>query len=189
MRVVACFLSLLCVCVAEESCSYQLPDDFKTACGLLNLKVTSASGHTLVDDSNCDQLFSKAEFSTKPEIKYTAANTGKQYSLVMVDPDAPNHKEGQYWLHWIIANIKGSDLKDGNISSGDQVIGYHPPGPPKGTGEHRYIFLLFEQHHTNIQLTKPETRPRFPLAKWISEQEGLFCHLVAGIQFRVQFEE
>lgn len=42
--------------------------------------------------------------------------------------------------HWLVGNIKGSD-----VSTGDVIAEYRGSGPPKGTGMHRYIFLVFEQ--------------------------------------------
>jgi phosphatidylethanolamine-binding protein (PEBP) family uncharacterized protein len=40
----------------------------------------------------------------------------------------------------VIVNIPGQYL-----SAGTTVSEYAPPNPPTGTGEHRYIFLLFRQ--------------------------------------------
>lgn len=31
---------------------------------------------------------------------------GETYTLLMVDPDAPNHKAGEAWLHWILSNVE-----------------------------------------------------------------------------------
>lgn len=55
----------------------------------------------------------------------------------MHDPDAPagNH------LHWILVNISLSD--ENNL--GETLLEYKGPSPPKGSGTHKYIFLLLEQ--------------------------------------------
>lgn len=44
----------------------------------------------------------------------------------MVDPDAPSRESHscRSWLHWIVGNIKGDDLKKGNII-GDTFTGKH----------------------------------------------------------------
>jgi len=67
------------------------------------------------------------------------------FTLVMVDPDAP----GGHWLHWIQMNIKGSQAG----RDGDTITFYAGPTPPKGTGVHRYVFLLFKQHGKLDQAT------------------------------------
>mmetsp|Transcript_24009 Transcript_24009/g.33660 ORF Transcript_24009/g.33660 Transcript_24009/m.33660 type:complete len:119 (+) Transcript_24009:216-572(+) len=42
--------------------------------------------------------------------------------------------------HWVVVNIPGSD-----VSKGDVASSYVGAGPPKGTGHHRYVFLLYKQ--------------------------------------------
>jgi phosphatidylethanolamine-binding protein (PEBP) family uncharacterized protein len=42
--------------------------------------------------------------------------------------------------HWVVVNIPGSD-----VSKGDVLSTYIGAGPPKGTGLHRYVFLVYEQ--------------------------------------------
>jgi phosphatidylethanolamine-binding protein (PEBP) family uncharacterized protein len=71
----------------------------------------------------------------KPNIEYNAVED-TLYTLLMYDPDAPagNH------LHWIVINIPGS-----NINHGNTLLEYMGPAPPKGSGTHKYIFLLLEQ--------------------------------------------
>lgn len=61
---------------------------------------------------------------------------GKKYTLVMVDPDS-KYKE---WRHWCVINIP-----DKNPKNGVQISPYKPPQPPKGSGEHKYIFKWYEQ--------------------------------------------
>ncbi len=51
------------------------------------------------------------------------------YTLVMYDPDAPASKPNSY-LHWIQSPI-------GNIE-------YMGPSPPARSGDHRYIFEIYE---------------------------------------------
>ncbi len=40
-------------------------------------------------------------------------------------------------LHWMVTNIP-----EGDISKGEEVVEYMGPAPPKGL--HRYVFLLFK---------------------------------------------
>ena len=38
------------------------------------------------------------------------------------------------------------DIPNGkNLQNGKEIMGFSPSGPPKGSGPHRYIFLLFSQ--------------------------------------------
>jgi len=76
----------------------------------------------------------------------------KSFALSVVDP----HPVAQNWVHWLVINIpanvvsleEGASRKrmpSGSIelknSWGD--IGYGGPEPPKGTGDHPYIFTLY----------------------------------------------
>jgi hypothetical protein len=70
----------------------------------------------------------------------------------MVDP----HPVAQNWVHWLVINIpvnatsidegaSGKKMPPGSVelknSFGD--IGYGGPQPPKGTGDHPYVFTLY----------------------------------------------
>ena len=65
------------------------------------------------------------------------------YTLVNVDPDAPSRKAPQYreWRHWLVTNIPSNKIAEGTVNST-----YRGAGPPKGTGLHRYVFLLYKQN-------------------------------------------
>ena len=75
------------------------------------------------------------ETHVEPKIEYSA-KPNTLYTLIMHDPDAVVGN----WLHWVVVNIKGN-----NVKNGDELFEYTGPAPPKGSGKHRYIFLLFEQ--------------------------------------------
>jgi len=76
----------------------------------------------------------------------------KSFALSMVDP----HPVAQNWVHWLVINIpanvtsleegaSGKKMPPGSVelknSFGD--IGYGGPQPPKGTGDHPYVFTLY----------------------------------------------
>nr|XP_058897082.1 phosphatidylethanolamine-binding protein 1 [Kogia breviceps] len=75
-------------------------------------------------------------------IAWDGLDPGKLYTLVLTDPDAPSRKDPKYreWHHFLVVNMKGND-----ISSGTVLSDYVGSGPPKGTGLHRYIWLVYEQ--------------------------------------------
>lgn len=64
------------------------------------------------------------------------------YTLVLTDPDAPSRLQPKYreWHHWLVVNIPGND-----IASGETLSEYVGSGPPKGTGLHRYVMLVYKQ--------------------------------------------
>jgi hypothetical protein len=76
----------------------------------------------------------------------------KSFALSMVDP----HPVAQNWVHWLVINIpanvtsleegsSGKKMPPGSVelknSFGD--TGYGGPQPPKGTGDHPYVFTLY----------------------------------------------
>lgn len=63
---------------------------------------------------------------------------------LLEDPDAPSRKEPKFgeWHHWIVVNIPGN-----NLSNGDTLLEYVGAGPPIDTDLHRYVFLVYKQHH------------------------------------------
>ncbi|KAG8240930.1 hypothetical protein J6590_098371 [Homalodisca vitripennis] len=69
------------------------------------LAVESLPNHHSVTGEKCNSFYPKEEFKKQPTISYSGARKGEKYTVVMVDPDAPNHPEGKYYLHWIISNI------------------------------------------------------------------------------------
>ena len=68
----------------------------------------------------------------EPKVEYHA-KPNTLYTLIMHDPDAV----GGNLLHWVTVNIHGQN--------GDKLLQYKGPAPPKGSGTHRYILLLYEQ--------------------------------------------
>jgi len=76
----------------------------------------------------------------------------KSFALSMVDP----HPVAQNWVHWLVINIPANvatleegasrmKMPPGSIelknSFGD--LGYGGPQPPKGSGDHPYVFTLY----------------------------------------------
>lgn len=56
--------------------------------------------------------------------------------------------------------LRPKNLKD--------VMPYKPPGPPKKTGKHRYVFVLLAPANgtsEELHLTKPKTRQRWGTGK------------------------
>ncbi len=64
-------------------------------------------------------------------------NPNKFYTFLMFDPYAV----GGTKIHWLIVNIIQND-----ISTGNTIVSYKGPKPPKNSGKHYYVFSLFRQH-------------------------------------------
>jgi len=69
------------------------------------------------------------------------------YVLCLTDPDAPSRTSPKYreWHHWLVGNIPGDD-----IAKGDTLTEYVGAGPPKGTGLHRYVYVVYKQPEGKI---------------------------------------
>jgi phosphatidylethanolamine-binding protein (PEBP) family uncharacterized protein len=100
------------------------------------LKITYGSKE--VKDGN---ELKPSEVTNAPKITWNA-DAKDLYTLAMVDPDAPSRKDPKFgeWRHWLVINIPGNELSKGTV-----ISQYAGASPPKGTGLHRYIFLLFKQ--------------------------------------------
>ncbi|XP_067132921.1 protein D3-like isoform X2 [Centruroides vittatus] len=72
-------------------------------------------------------------YPTEPDVLYT---------LCLTDPDAPSRQNPKYreWHHWLVVNIPGTD-----VSKGEVLSEYVGSGPPKGTGLHRYVYVVYKQ--------------------------------------------
>jgi Raf kinase inhibitor-like YbhB/YbcL family protein len=85
----------------------------------------------------------------------------KSFALSVVDP----HPVAQNWVHWLVVNIpvntasieEGASQKKmppGSVelqnSFGD--IGYGGPQPPRGTGDHPYVFTLYALNIEKLNL-------------------------------------
>lgn len=81
-------------------------------------------------------------FHDPPQVSAKNVDANKLYTLVMLDPDAPDRKNhlARNWLHWLVV-----DIANGTLSTGKEIVDYEPPEPPPGTGKHRYVFLYLQQ--------------------------------------------
>lgn len=97
------------------------------------------------------------EVKDKPQVTYNAEK-GAYYTLMMVDPDAPSRQNHPFRevRHWLVMNILESA-----VESGDEVTEYRGSGPPKDTGLHRYVFLIFKQPDGVIVHDEPHTSNRY----------------------------
>uniref|UniRef100_A0A8C9PCY8 Phosphatidylethanolamine binding protein 4 n=1 Tax=Spermophilus dauricus TaxID=99837 RepID=A0A8C9PCY8_SPEDA len=100
---------------------------------------------------DCNNFRHKITYWMEPIVKFPGALEGATYTLMMVDPDAPSRSEPtkRYWRHWLVTDIKGNDLKKGNIQ-GQVLTPYKPPSPPANSGFHRYQLLVYLQERDEV---------------------------------------
>lgn len=79
------------------------------------------------------------EAKSAPSVEFQS-DPDSLWTLALTTPDGHFTDESKEYLHWMVANIKGSD-----ISSGEELCNYLQPFPPFGTGYFRYIFVLYKQ--------------------------------------------
>ncbi|CAH0558879.1 unnamed protein product [Brassicogethes aeneus] len=101
-----------------------------------SLLLVTYEGNLTVNNGN---ELTPTQVKNEPNVTWEA-KPDKYYLLIMVDPDPP----APFPLvnHWMIGNIPGNDY---HSSMADVIVEYRGSGPPKGTGIHRYIFLVYEQ--------------------------------------------
>nr|XP_026484649.1 39S ribosomal protein L38, mitochondrial [Vanessa tameamea]XP_026484658.1 39S ribosomal protein L38, mitochondrial [Vanessa tameamea] len=120
-----------------------------------------------INDGNClpvyyGNVIKPAEAVESPHVSYdTDGNTLWTLALTNLDGHlAENDKE---YVHWFIANIPGN-----SIEKGDVIADYLRPFPLKGTGYHRYVFVLYKQDGM-ISYDLPKITSSSPL------EERTFC--------------
>ncbi|KAG7200691.1 hypothetical protein KM043_001243 [Ampulex compressa] len=97
-----------------------------------------------------------------PEIHYKH-DGGVLYTLILTDADVPTKGYTREFRHWIVGNIPEED-----VAKGEVLAEYVGPAPPKGTGKHRYVFLIYRQNQGSI--TFDERR----LGTWDGRQRRRF---------------
>ncbi|XP_026476165.1 protein D3-like [Ctenocephalides felis] len=86
-------------------------------------------------------ILTPTSVKNKPTVSWDA-DPKELYLLCMTDPDAPSRQspKNREWHHWLVGNIPGSE-----VSKGEVLTDFVGSGPPKGSGLHRYVFVLYKQ--------------------------------------------
>jgi hypothetical protein len=124
-----------------------------------------------------------------PSISWPSASETITYLIVNLDLDPPfvSFPFLGPALHWIQPGVKASPEKV--LTSSDPFVAdYAGPGPPPGSGPHRYCFLLYEQPAgfdgnkwapPNGQSFPISKRIRYDLGAW-EKEAGLGNPLAVG---------
>ncbi|XP_014224826.1 protein D2-like [Trichogramma pretiosum] len=104
-----------------------------------------------------------------PEVHYKH-DGGILYTLFMTDPDVPVRGYAREWQHWVVGNIP-----EDKVHKGEVLTEYVGPAPPKNSGAHRYVFLLYRQNQGSITFderrigNRDKKRNRFSVAKFVEK--------------------
>ncbi|XP_045104149.1 protein D2-like [Portunus trituberculatus] len=146
--------------------------------------VQARYGNTEVE---CGTVVTPTEAKDVPQLSWPV-EAGALYTLCMTDPDAPSREDPKFgeWQHWLVVNIPGND-----VSSGDTLSQYVGPGPPRGTGLHRYVFVVYRQSgrltcdEPRVPNTSASPRRCFKINKF-AEKYNL--QLIAGNFFQAKYD-
>lgn len=124
-----------------------------------------------------------------PTVRWNADDES-YYLLVMTDPDAPSRANPvrREFRHWLVGNIPGD-----KVDEGETLTEYVGSGPPKGTGLHRYVFLVYKQpgeinyEERHISNRSADTRPKFSIKAFA--QKYNLGNPVAGNFFQAQYDD
>ncbi|XP_041818977.1 39S ribosomal protein L38, mitochondrial [Chelmon rostratus] len=77
--------------------------------------------------------------ASAPQISFDAEE-GSLWTLLLTCPDEHLLDNEAEYIHWLVGNIPG-----GAVQAGEELCHYLPPFPARGTGFHRYVYVLFKQ--------------------------------------------
>ncbi|KAL7729450.1 hypothetical protein ACLKA6_009012 [Drosophila palustris] len=185
LLLIASILAVHCESVEDAFKSHGVvPDVIPEAPNQL-LKVTYNNG--LVAKNGVE--FTPTQVKEQPNVEWTA-QPGDYYTLIMTDPDAPSRADPKFreFKHWVVVNIAGND-----VSSGEALAEYIGSGPPKDTGLHRYVFLLYKQpgklqfDGARVSNKSRRNRPKFHVAKFAEHHQ--LGNPVAGTFYQAQYDD
>lgn len=110
-----------------------------------------------------------SQASCKPTVNYDCSDDS-HWTFIFANPDGNFIEKKKEFLHWMIGNIPGSKIPEGQV-----LCEYLPPIPVQGTGFHRFIFCLLKQSGeldlSNYLNTKPRDifNRNFSLAEFLSK--------------------
>ncbi|XP_006635168.2 large ribosomal subunit protein mL38 isoform X1 [Lepisosteus oculatus] len=88
---------------------------------------------------HCGNVLTPSEAASAPHVTF-GAEDGSLWTLLLTSPDEHLRDNESEYVHWLVGNIPGN-----MVHSGEEVCHYFPPFPAKGTGFHRFVFILFKQ--------------------------------------------
>lgn len=112
-----------------------------------------------------------AEALECPIVNYEADNNSL-WTLALTSLDGHMNDNNKEYVHWLVANIPGN-----SVEKGDTIVEYLQPFPLKGTGYHRYVFVLYKQDQpivydvTKVTSSSPLQDRTFETREWYKKYE------------------
>lgn len=133
------FISILVIFV-KKSVTDEVDEKFRSS-KIVDDLLPKSPGSVLDVEFDCGfiklgNVFTPLQVRNRPKVTWKSAKEDEFYSLIMTDVEG----KGIEWIHWHVGNIQGN-----NVDKADVLTAFFPSAPPKNTGEHRYVFLLFKQ--------------------------------------------
>nr|XP_028572765.1 39S ribosomal protein L38, mitochondrial isoform X1 [Podarcis muralis] len=94
-------------------------------------------------------MVTPTEAFNPPRVSFEA-DEGSLWTLLLTNLDGHLRDADSEYLHWLVTNIPGNKME-----MGKEICHYFPTFPARGTGYHRFVFLLFKQLHP-IDFTEDE---------------------------------
>ncbi|XP_041988293.1 39S ribosomal protein L38, mitochondrial [Aricia agestis] len=88
----------------------------------------------------CGNVIKPAEASERPIVNYES-DPNTLWTLALTSLDGHLTESDKEYVHWLVVNIPGNQ-----VEKGDVIAEYLRPFPLKGTGYHRYVFVLYKQN-------------------------------------------
>ncbi|XP_037049415.1 protein D3-like [Bradysia coprophila] len=192
MKVLIAISLLALVNVAPSMCSVSakfkefeiIPDILNVAPSKL-IEITYPSGASV----NLGNELTPTEVKDKPTLKWDH-DEDSFYTVILSDPDAPSRANPtiREVRHWYVVNIPGTD-----VVKGETLFDYIGSGPPKDTGLHRYVFVVYKQPG-KLEFDEPRVSNRSRTQRWNSstltfaEKYGL-GDPIAGNFYQAQYDD
>lgn len=138
----------------------------------------SASGEGEVEPGSIQP---PSSFKSAPQLRaqlLDPAHEG-QYTLLVVDPDSPNYAAQSFAerIHYFKSDIpltvtSGEVDLFSSSAEGTEVLSWEPPLPPRGSGVHRYVFLLLRQPNAATTGAGPTERQSEITVRALVEEQG-----------------
>ncbi len=137
-------------------------------------------------EANLGNELTPTQAKKQPHLRWVHEEKSN-YTVLCIDPDAPSREnpEYRYWLHHLVVNVPGGNKTGDHVdlTKGRTLATYQGPAPPKDTGLHRYIYLIYQQHElleiANLPSFDDKNRANFDLEAWLKHyKKG--AELVSG---------
>lgn len=148
-----------CSSVAEKFKEFEIIPDILNVAPSKLLEVTYPSGAI----ANLGNELTPTQVKDKPTLKWDH-DDDSFYTVILSDPDAPSRANPKIRevRHWYVVNIPGN-----RVDEGEPLFDYIGSGPPKDTGLHRYVFIVYKQRG-QLEFDEPRVSNRSRTQRWNS---------------------